>query len=251
MYKTIILFFCLTLSPFLFSQTAEEILDQAAKAQLNGSAVDELYSLQHKMTLTMPGGVEAKMVSTFKEGAKCQMKITIPSLNMTIEQGCDGKDCYMSEPMLGPRLLEGEELGAMLIQADFKSDFNWREAYTSFSFEGEEEVNGRPCYKVKLVTAGGVDLVNFYDKETYLLRRTDAIMVDKVMGKISSKTLFDSYQVFDGLKMPTHIIQEALSNRIEQHIETYKFNVPVDDSVFTIPASLKKAETQDAATKKP
>jgi len=224
----------------LFGQTAEEILDNSAKAQLNGNNIEEYFSLQTKGSMQMPGGMEATFEIFQKEGGKFYMKTSIPSVGMEVEQGCNGKDCYSVDPMIGPRLLEGEELANSLLEADFQSEFKWRDTFATYKLIGEETVEGRPCYKMDLVTKAGLELTSYYEKETFLIRRIDTVVENEMMGKVTGKIYFDHYQEFQGILLPTQKVMEMISNRIEMKMTDYQFNVKMDESIFKIPETLNQ-----------
>lgn len=223
------------------AQTVEEILEKSAQAQLKGNDPAEIYSVHIKGTLTMPQGVVGNMEIFQKEGGKYLNKTSIPSIGMEVIQGCDGVDCYSVEPMLGPRMLKGQELANTLLEGDFQKSFNWKDAFSSYVLVGEEDVDGRPCYKVDLITKTGLELTNYYEKSTFLLRRTDTVVENEMLGKVTGKLYYDQYEEFEGILMPTQMTMEMISNRIVMNKSLYEFNKPMEDSIFAIPSSARNS----------
>ena len=226
---------------FACAQQPEDILEKAAKAQLGSSNPSEIFSVHIKGTMSMPQGIMGEFEIFQKEGGKFYQKTTIPSMSLEVVQGCDGTDCYNIDPMLGPRLLSGQELANTLLEADFQSEFNWKETFKSYQYAGEADVNGKPCYKLNLITKAGLEITNYYDKETSLLKQTDTVIETEVMGKVSGKMYYDHYEEFEGILMPTQMIMEMISNRIEMNKSTFEFNQKMDDAMFVIPASVRTA----------
>jgi len=226
-------------SLFILAQNPEEILEKAAKAQLGETRAEDIYSVHTKGVITLPGGIVGEFESFYKEGSKYYQKASVPAVGLEIIQACDGKDCYSQEPMLGPRLLTGQELSNTLLEADFQSEINWKETFTSYQFLGTADIEGVPCYKLNLVTRTGLEVTNYYNIETALLKRTDTVVVHQDLGTISGKIYYDHYQEFEGIKMPTLIVFEMISGRMEMRRDMYEFNQKVDDSLFVIPTELK------------
>jgi len=221
----------------LWAGSAEEILDKAAKAVLGDKKAEDLQSMIVVGKMTMPQGMSGQFIMKQKAGGKVVNTVEIPDAGLKIEQGCDGTDCYEINPMLGPRMLEGGEKMKMLDDANFSKNFDWRSYYTAYELMGEETINERNTYKLKLTNQQGLEVFNYYDTESYILVRTD-MTLESPLGTFETKTTLTNYASHDGFLLPSKMIAEMMSHQVVMTIDDYQINPEIEDSVFAIPEQL-------------
>lgn len=103
---------------------------------------------------------------------------------------------------------------------------------------GEEEIEGRPCYKIKLtakedaaVTWGSQ--IRWIDKKDYLFIRSELYDEDDYLIRTE---IGSDIKIMDGRLIPTRlelIPAEEEGNRTIVVFESLEFNKPVDDSFFS------------------
>lgn len=193
--------------------------------------------------MSAPNGLNAKIMGIQAKGGKLYVKtnINMGSQEMEQVQGCDGVDCYEMNTMMGARMLEGGEKSLLLSQHNLDGMADWRNTYTSAELLGEEDVNGEPCYKIKLVMDGDQHLVQYVSKKDYLVKRID-ITVTSVMGEMAMSTYQTEYADFSGYTLPTKVTMEVMQQQMTTTFTNYEFNSKVDDAKFQIPEQLKVAQ---------
>lgn len=167
----------------------------------------------------------------------------------TIEQGSDGTIVWEKSAMMGPRLLEGRERESLQRSLTINSELYPDKFYESVKTIAVEDVNGKPCYKVEIVTLAGGKETRFYEKETGLLVKTESIATTQ-MGEIPIVATASEYREVDGVKMPFKATQDMMGRQISVTIEEVKHNVDVPKEKLALPADIKalaaKAATQPA-----
>lgn len=227
-----------------FSQTADEIMDKMTQATVGDNAQMELQSMRVTGSMSAPNGLSGTVTAVSKLGNKVYVQSTIAMGSQKLEmvQACDGTDCYENNPLVGARIITGDERETVLQQNDLEGLTDWRKSYASAELLGEEDINGSACFKLKLVTEGGLETVQFVDKGSYRAVRTDMTMKSDMMGEIKSVTYLSEYQDFNGFTLPTKITTEAMTQQMVFSIDSYEFNVEIPDSKFAIPDHLKVAQ---------
>ena len=159
---------------------------------------------------------------------------------MTLIQTYNGTEGWVINPFAGvttPQPMTEDQLKSMKYQAD--SDgmlWNWAEKGYKVTLEGQEDMEGTSCYKIKLVTEPG-DIFTFWiDADTYILLRQNAKIM--VMGNESENdTYFSNYTMLDGIAMPgkaeTKMQGQLLMTLIFEKME---LNQELEDTLFDKPS---------------
>jgi hypothetical protein len=102
---------------------------------------------------------------------------------------------------------------------------------------GESTVAGRPCWNVRMVHTSGQEVRQCFDKETGLL---DGASVHQVspQGDVEATMVFDSYQEFDGMKIPTRVTTSAMGQDMVITIKSVSHEA-IPDSMFVLPAEIR------------
>ncbi len=226
------------------AQTADEVLDKMTAASLGKNAASGLTSMVMSGTLTAPNGLKGDLMAFRKSGGKIYVKsnLSMGTTEIEVVQACDGSDCYENNPMMGPRMLSGDEKSALLSQNDLDGMLDWRQTYESAELMGSEAVDGQDCYKIAVVSKAGLESVQYVSKATYLMLRTDMTVSSQVMGQMKTVTYLTDYQDFSGFTLPKKMTTEVMSQQLITQIDSYEFNVDIPDAKFEIPEHLKVAQ---------
>jgi hypothetical protein len=154
-----------------------------------------------------------------------------------IRSGYDGSVGWQVNPMAGPSLMSGAELEQNAQMADFHAPLNYDKLYRSMETTDRTELNGRPCYRVKLTTASGRESWQCFDTETGLMVATGGKQ-ESQMGSIEMTTLLSDYKDFDGVKMPTRSSTKMMGQDMTVTVKSVS-HAPVDAAAFALPAEIQ------------
>lgn len=167
------------------------------------------------------------------------------------ESGAADGVAWEKSNLLGPRVKSGVERSQSLREAAFNHELRWKDLYQKAETAGVETVNGEECYKVIFTPADGKPETNYYSKKTGLLVKAQLLSVTQ-MGEFPVEEDVSDYKEFDGVRLPTKMVQRAAGQEISMTIETVKTNQEIPAERFDPPADVKAllTKTADAAPKK-
>ena len=185
--------------------TAKQVVDRFIKA-LGGEAAIRAHTVRVMQgTMEMPGqGMSAEMLVKSMAPDKMRMDMTIPGMGK-IEAGFDGEVAWAMNPMAGPMIQEGKELAQTKRQADFFSDLHGENLFKSMTNSGQADFEGKPCWKVELVTPEGETVVEYFNVETGLVDGS-TLTQESPMGPLTITTVISEYKEFGGVLSPTKMI---------------------------------------------
>lgn len=248
----------LMFSVALSAQTVDDII---AKNFAAHGGLDKLKSLQ---SLRVTGGVEmgpmqAGFTQVFKRPLKTRADISVQGMSMV--QAYDGQTGWQIVPFTGkkdPELMTADELKQIQEEADFDGPLmDYKKKGNTVELIGKEKVEGTDAYHLKVTLKNG-DVRNFYmDADSFLTIKE----VSKTIMRgteVELETSLGDYKQVEGLMFPFSIEQRAVGGQGSQKITFTKVevNVPVDDSIFKMPApapppAADKPKTPDTGTKPP
>ena len=214
---------------------AEVLFDKHLKALGGEAALGKFKSRVTRGSIEIaPMGVKG----TFETSQKApQMSLT--TMNLTglgvIQQGYDGAVGWAKDPFTGLRELKGGELSAVQ-RAAYINPGGWRQAYSSMKTTGRSRVGEREVYVVEGASAGGTPDKLYFDAQTGLLLRMDAV-VESPQGRVVSETTFDDYREVDGVKVPYSLRSVLGAATVVTRVEEVKHDVALEDKTFAKPAS--------------
>lgn len=100
---------------------------------------------------------------------------------------------------------------------------------------GEEQLDGRSCYRV-VSTAADTTASLYFDKQTGLLYETRTQNRTPI-GLESTRTILDDYADVAGIKLPFSITQAALTDRVVYRFSKIEANIDIDPKKFDAPAA--------------
>lgn len=138
------------------------------------------------------------------------------------------------------RELNGASLTQLKRRADFYSDWKLKEQFARMRVVGKEKINNREAYVVAGRTVDNRIERLYFDAQTGLLLRRVAY-TETMVGMIPEATDYEDYREVNGVKIP-FIRRSAQLDGFEASVLKYtevKFNVPIDDAKFNLPAAPK------------
>jgi outer membrane lipoprotein-sorting protein len=162
---------------------------------------------------------------------------SVTSINgQDIVQVFDGEKGYMINPMAGSN--EPVEMTADQIKDVIRSNMfnNYMSQYFKdgrLSLNGEDNVNGKPVFKVKAALEGGNSATMFIDKSTYLLLKTVADVNQGGMA-VSIESFPSDYTETNGILLPMKTTTSASGMEMVTTFTNVEVDIPMEDSVFKI-----------------
>lgn len=207
------------------SRGGREALEAVATARLTGTVT--------------AGGVTSPITIEYKRPDK--IRIEIEAQGMTAVQAFNGEIGWAVLPALGataPTELTGEPLLQLRDRADMIEGplVDYAEKGHALELLGEEEVDGKPAYKVRVKRRSGSELIVFLDAESFL--EVKHVTESKVGGSTLPVTVFlEDYERVGGLVRPQKVRAVSKGGFLNQElaIEKTEWNVDIDDARFLPP----------------
>ena len=186
------------------------------------------------------GTLEVVQVSPDKVATKAEM----PQVGSQT-QGTNGEIGWDVSTMMGPRILEKNELDRLKEQANLARVYDPKSFYKEMKVVGMEEVEGQKCYKMTLTKMNGDESTEFYAVESGLQVASQNKMQTQ-MGEIEIKTMLSEYKEVGGIKVP-HKIEAQFPNGISQLVvfDKVEVNPEVDEKMFAVPDEIKALMPKD------
>jgi hypothetical protein len=235
---------------------AEEVLDRAIEALGGKAALEKIHNRVSKGSFEMPAqGTKGTVVSYEAAPNKSYTAIDLPGMGK-VESGTDGEVYWELSPMVGARILEGEEKAFRVREGRFNAPLYWRELYKKAECVGTDTVDDHPCYKIVMTPEIGSPQTVYYDRKSYLTLKVD-MTVKGPMGEMPVEVLIDDYKKIDGVMVPHKIVQRMMGMEQTLTLDRVENNVDIPADRFALPEAVKallattKPETQPASTTRP
>jgi outer membrane lipoprotein-sorting protein len=232
--KKLILILSVMLGSYAVSaQSLDEIVKKFSAAM----KTDQLSKVKTiKITGKMSAmGMEMPMTMFMKNPNKIKVMYSFNGQEMV--SVFDGEKGYTMNPMMGsaePVELTGDQLKQVQNNNAFKNEVLNYYKNGQLTLEGDDNVNGKPAFKLKANVEGGNPVYMSIDKSTYYLIKTSTKVSQ--MGQVMDVDSFMSdYVDIQGVIMPKKTT--ASSNGMEMAVISFdniEVNVPMEDSIFKI-----------------
>jgi len=233
MKKSLLLLSALLVASVCNAQTLDEIVK-------NYYAANGTESLEKATTTFLEGkviqmGTEMPISITVKRPDK--VKVVINYNGLEIITLFDGEKGYMVNPLAGavePIEIPAEQLSSVQEYNMFRDSFLDAFKAGRVNLEGEEDVDGKPAYKVTITDEAGNSTVSFIDKESFLTVKTTQ-KVSQMGQEMEVESYIKEYIDIDGVKFGKAITQFV--NGMELGGMTFdkiELNKEIEDSVFKI-----------------
>jgi hypothetical protein len=216
---------------------AQQIVDAYVQAIGGADAIARASHRHMKGEMAMPAaGMTMTMEIWQSRPNKMVMVMSIPGMG-EIRQGYDGQTAWSTNPMQGPRIIEGAEMEQTARQADFEANLRFEHMFPTMETVERTEMGGRPCYKVRMVAQNGDESFGCFDVETKLLLGMTS-RLESEMGTVESNMAFHDYRDFGGVKMPARTVMNVMGQEMVMTVSEMDTNA-VPDAVFALPAEIQ------------
>ena len=216
----------------LNSQTLDDIINNYTKAnkldKIAGFKTIRISATTSMMGMDIPMEIWMKNPNKIK---------TITSINgQEMVQVFDGEKGYIINPMTGsnvPVEMTDEQLKSAARNNLFNNYLAEFLKEGKLILEGEEDVNGKPAFRVKASLDGSNSAIMFIDKSTYLILKTVTDVNQGGMA-MSVESFPSDYKEISNIFLPMKTTTSANGMEIVTTFTKVEADVPIEDSVFSI-----------------
>jgi len=221
----------------LRAQTAQEILDRYSKAIDPEGKLASVTGFKSEGTFEMAAaGISATFVAMQRRPNQMSMSMVIGGMG-EMKQGSDGSTVWSNDPMQGPRILTGKEAAAFLDGADFRALTRPADLFAAVERDGEGEVAGEQCLKVKLTWKSGRVSTECYSVASGLILETSGTQ-ETPQGEVATTGRISDYKMVGGFLMPHKVVNAMMG--FEQVLTITKVEIGEQDpALFELPPEIK------------
>jgi zinc protease len=153
-----------------------------------------------------------------------------------LRSGYDGQVAWVITPM-GAQILDGPPAEEVRIRSAFDADVLFN-AYQTVETTERAEYGGKACWKVRMVSAAGMESFRCFDVETGLL-----VALETTQNGMPVTAVYDQYREFDGLKYPSRFTSSAMGQEaVTTLISVDHSDIPASE--FVLPDAVKALRQQ-------
>jgi outer membrane lipoprotein-sorting protein len=182
-------------------------------------------------------GMEFPMTLYQKRPGMVRMEAEIQGTKLV--QAYDGTNGWMIAPWTGsmePQDMSDDQVKGMKQMGDMEGDlYGWEDKGFKVTFEGEDEMEGTPVYKIRLEKEDGDVFTYYLDAENYVVLKVDAkVMVQG--AEVESSSYYSNFKPVEGMIMPFNIESRA-NDQVQMQIviDSFEVDAEIDDSIFSKP----------------
>ena len=247
-HAVIVLVAASCLSVFARAQSAEELVDKNIQAKGGLEKMKAIHSMRMSGKLNAGGGFIAGV--TQENMRPNLVRQTFSLQGMTAVQAYDGSAGWQIQPFGGhkePEMMGEDDLRDLVLAADFDGPLvDYKEKGNTVEYLGHDVVDGDDALRLKVTLKNGDILYYYLDPDTFLEIRRESQQF--IRGSIREHVLeMGSYKPVNGVMYPYSLSEGPKSNPSAQTttVEKIEVNVPIPDSDFALPASLKSAKAEE------
>jgi len=232
------------------AQTVDELIKKSIDAQGGAAKLKAVKSIKTTGKIIQQG-IEIPITIQQKRPAMVRVDVTFQGKTQT--GAYDGEVGWKTNPFQGspdPEKIAGDELKELQEQSDMDGQLvDYKAKGHTVELIGKEDMEGTPVYKLKLTLKNG-DVRNIYiDAENSLTLKVN-LKRKTPGGEIEADQYMGNYKQVNGIMAPFSLETKIAGQTVNQIVfDKMEMDVPIDDSVFKMPA--KPAEKPKTEEKKP
>lgn len=220
----------------LSAQDPNKIIERFIDATGGIDALTSLKSVRAKGTFAM-NGVEFPLHMAVQRPGRAYLRLSCNGID-TI-RATDGETYWGVDPLkerFSPYLLSEEEIRDLRNVSGVEDNLpaNWAKGH-QVRLEGEEDVEGKASYKLRLTRPDGRVAFFWIDQQTYLLVKRSE-MVDGPQGQVENETSFAKFLEIDGVTIPTRFTSRQDGIAFEMELNEVELNAEIDEEIFRMPS---------------
>ncbi|MBS1840585.1 MAG: hypothetical protein JSS69_00060 [Acidobacteria bacterium] len=218
--------------------TADELSEKCTKGSGGKDAWAKLNTMVMTGTVDIPTfGVSGKIEVFAKRPNKILRTTNVMDGQFVQKEAFDGQTGWASDPQKGLRAVTGAQLEQLRVESVFDTDARLKEVYPDLKVTGRTKVGDREAYIAVAHEAGNKTITMYFDAQSGLRIAEDSEGPDETGTVMKAHMLFEDYRAAGDVQLPRTIRIEAPNVSLVIKIEEVKFNDPVDDAKFAMPAA--------------
>lgn len=186
---------------------------------------------------SMPSaGVSGDLTIASRANGERVTRVELPGIG-EIRTGYSPDLSWSIDPFSGPRLIEGDELHALVERSELAAILRDPEFVTAARTVERTEFNDTPCFRVELTWRSGRTSHDCYAIDSGLMIAMENIETSP-MGEFESVTLLDDYKVLEDVRLPTVMTVQSMGQEQILKVEEVRIESP-DDALFDLPAPIQ------------
>lgn len=222
-------------SALLAQDDAGQVIDKYLSAIGGADTLKGVKSMVSKGTFSMPMmGMDASLEVYVAPPGKSRMTVDMGSFG-SASSGVNGDVAWDDNPMMGQRILKGNERADALRRAQVDQFINWQEQFSSAKVAGEQAVAGEDCVIVEFTPVEGSPIKGFFSKASGLMLKMEA------QANTSTVVMeFSDFRDVSGMKMPFKTSMSTPEMGFDMIFDSIEVNVDIPDATFDLPAGIKR-----------
>jgi hypothetical protein len=219
------------------AQSPDAIIERYNRAIDPQNRFASLQGMKSTMTMDIPDmGMSMTMNVVAAMPNKVVVETELPGMG-TLKQGFDGSTAWASDPMQGPRLLQGLEAASMSENSGLSGMKRTPEMFSAMAAAGTAGEGGDASTCVKFTWKSGRETVDCFSDATGLLVISRATQ-ESPMGSVEVEARFSDYRNVGGLMVPHRSESSMMGMRMVMVTTSVEFG-PQANALFELPAEIK------------
>ena len=218
------------------SQTADEVISKYISFIGGADKWKKIKTITSSGTYNY-GGVEFPFQSFSKAPDRYRYIVTFKG--KSFEQGYDGKVGWRIDGFKNEKtktILKDKQARAMANESDVEPEspfIDYKSKGHQIVADGKDTVNGKLCYKIKLMSRNGDTATYFFDSDNYSLIKKRAVAKNTELNNSMLDIIYSDYRTIDAITTPfktTCLADEQTVLIIT--VQEVKLNEPIEDNSF-------------------
>jgi outer membrane lipoprotein-sorting protein len=233
----------LCLSVYALSQTADDLVQKNIEAKGGLDKIKSVKTLRITGQAERSGRSPVAVVIEHERPNKVRQDTT--RAGMTAVQAYDGSQGWTIQPFSGrkePQLMGEDDLRDLQLEADIDGPLvDYQVKGNTVEYLGHDTVDGDDALRLKVTLKSGDVLYYDLDPDSYLEIRRES--QEFIRGSVKERaTEYGSYKPVSGVMYPFALSfwpKGDPTHPLTLSIDKIEVNVPLEESQFAVPASLK------------
>ncbi len=193
---------------------------------------DALAKIEDKSTIMRGTAMGQSITLTVKQKAPNKLRQEVKAGGMEQIIIFDGEKAVMK--VMDQKIeVKDKELEALKLEAQMDFLLSPQSYGITLSYEGNETVNGKEAYKIKMTLPSGLRWFSYFDAESGL-KVKEQREIQTQMGLSEQTVVYDDFREVEGVKYPYKITQSFGGQSVDVTVSSIKVNKGISDDIFVI-----------------
>lgn len=193
---------------------------------------DALAKIEDKSTIMRGTAMGQSITLTVKQKAPNKLRQEVKAGGMEQIIIFDGEKAVMK--VMDQKIeIKDKELEALKLEAQMDFLLSPQSYGITLSYEGNETVNGKDAYKIKMTLPSGLRWFTYFDVESGL-KVKEQREIQTQMGLSEQTVVYEDFREVEGVKYPYKITQLFGGQSVDVTVSSIKVNKGISDDIFVI-----------------